>query len=367
MAFTKSLYYPWIDIQDEQWLKSAALYWEEIQTIVPETIDNPYSTPTAQYLEEKEVLTPFHVFSHMEDIEYLAQDVFKYLKSQEGMELLTRANRNRVNLHPEKLPRSIRNLSHVHPDKMSYELRYMLDESGLGRQGMDGFLDVDAEFASFYMTLLATRLSERIGAGLVSSSSLPHNLSLKAKADAQIGGLFDLSRRHSGYERNMQDRIARQIAQGMLVELMIENIALDPDTPIERIIKYRKEHSAELGRFRSKVGELTSSLPKDVSLSAMRQYVNDLYINEVQPALDDLKKSLSSSKIKWATNSWMKIAFISAGSSSMLIGMGLATANALLVGAGISLVGSGILYNVDKKDSLRANPYSYLMSLQNKL
>ena len=99
----------------------------------------------------------------------------------------------------------------------------------------------------------------------------------------------------------------------------------------------------------------------------MRQYVNDLYINEVQPALDDLKKSLSSSKIKWAANSWMKIAFISAGSSSMLIGMGLATANALLVGAGISLVGSGILYNVDKKDSLRANPYSYLMSLQNKL
>lgn len=364
MAFTKSLYYPWIDIQDDKWLKSAALYWEEIQTIVPETIDNPYSTNTAQYLEENEILTPLRVHSDMDGIEELTQDVVKYLKSQEGMELLTRANRNLVYLHPDKLPRSIRRLSHMHPGKMSHELRYMLEESGLGRQGRHGFLEVDEEFTSFYMTLLATRLSEKIGAGLVTSSSLPHNLSLKAKADAQLGGLVDFNE-HDRYERNMHGRGTREIAQGMLVELMIENIALDPETPIERIVKYRKEHSAELGRFRRKVGELTSSLPEDAPLSAMQQYVKDLHINEVEPAIDDLKRSLSSSKIKWLTNSWMKLAFISAGSSSMLIGTGLATANALLVGAGISLVGSGILYNVDKKDSLRANPYSYLMSLQN--
>ena len=68
MAFTKSLYYPWIDIQDDKWLKSAALYWEEIQTIVPETIDNPYSTNTAKYLEENEILTPLRVHSDMDDI-----------------------------------------------------------------------------------------------------------------------------------------------------------------------------------------------------------------------------------------------------------------------------------------------------------
>lgn len=365
MAFTRSLYYPWIDIQDDKWLKSAALYWEEIQTIVPETINNPYSSNTAKYLEEKEILAPLRVHSDMDDIEELTQDVVKYLKSQEGMELLTKANRRFVYLHPDKLPRSIRHLSHMHPDKMSHELRYMLEESGLGRQGKHGFLEVDEEFTSFYMTLLATRLSEKIGAGLVTSSSLPHNLSLKAKADAQLGGL-DLSGRDR-YERNMHGRGTREIAQGMLVELMIENIALDPETPIERIVKYRNEHSAELGRFRNKVGELTSSLPEDAPLSAMQQYVRDLHINEVEPAMDDLKRSLTSSRIKWIANSWMKLAFISAGSSSMLIGMGLATANALLVGAGISLVGSGILYNVDKEDSLRANPYSYLMSVQNNM
>jgi hypothetical protein len=41
MPFTLALYYPWIDIRDESWLKSAALYWETIRTIVPESVDRP--------------------------------------------------------------------------------------------------------------------------------------------------------------------------------------------------------------------------------------------------------------------------------------------------------------------------------------
>ena len=41
MAFTKALYYPWIDIKDESWLKTTILYWNHIQTIVPESFDNP--------------------------------------------------------------------------------------------------------------------------------------------------------------------------------------------------------------------------------------------------------------------------------------------------------------------------------------
>lgn len=369
MAFTKSLYYPWIDIRDEGWLKSASLYWDVIQSIVPESINLPYSTNTARRLEDEGVLVPLRVHSSLHEIEGLTQDIIRYLNSQEGMELITGADRQWVYLHPDKLPRTIRHLSRVHPDKISGEIRYLLRELGLSRRGRGDFLEVDDKFASFYMTLLATRLSEKIGAGLVTSSSLPHNLSLKVKTDSQIGGVIEFGTRHRYYYERDRDRsnVPRELAQGMLVELMIEEIALDPDTPINKILKFRDKHAAELGRFRKKVGELTSSLPENASLQAMRQHVNDLYVNEVKPSLDDLKKSLTSSRIRWLTDSWMKLAFISAGSSSMLIGMGLATANALLVGAGISLIGSGILYNVDKEDSLRANPYSYLMSLQTEL
>jgi hypothetical protein len=192
---------------------------------------------------------------------------------------------------------------------------------------------------------------------------------LKAKTDAQLTDIVGSSEEY-GYEYQLyrdHRTVPRELAQGMLVELIIEEIAVDPTTPIERIVKYRNDHAPELGRFRAKVGQLTSSLPENAPVQAMRQQVNDLYVNEVKPAIDDLKKSLTSGRIKWLTSGWMSLAFLSVTSSSVLVATGLATANALLVGAGISLVGSGILYNVAKRDSLRANPYSYLLSLQKEL
>ena len=34
--------YPYIDIRDANWLRSAVLFWDEIQTIAPTSIHNPY-------------------------------------------------------------------------------------------------------------------------------------------------------------------------------------------------------------------------------------------------------------------------------------------------------------------------------------
>jgi hypothetical protein len=364
MAFTKSLYYPWIDIPDEAWLKTAGLYWDKIQTIVPSSIENPYQSVTARAMQDASILSPLHVTPELEDIEELAPVVLDYLNSDEGMQLLSGADGEITRLHPEKLPGSLGRLSRMHPGKLAYEIEYMLRDMGLSATGDDGFLRVDSRFAEFYMTLLASRLSDSVGAGLVTSSALPHNLSVKVKADASMSNLtnrdFDEFRFH-----RRRHRVSREFGQGLLVQLMLEKITIDPETSVEKIIAYREKHAPELGRFRAKVGELSSSLPIDAPFSAMQQHASDLYLNEVGPALDDLKNSLTGSRIKWLTDSWLKIAFISAGSSSMLAGMGLATANALLVGAGVSLIGSGILYNVEKAGAIRSNPYSYLMGVEN--
>lgn len=367
MAFTKSLYYPWIDIRDDSWIKNAALYWHEIQTIVPRSIEDPYSLDSAKALQDAGILSPLRVDPDMRDIEDLLPDVIRYLESEEGLQLLSRADRDFVYLHPEKMPRSFRKLARLHPAKMPYMLEDMLLELEIARPGHGDFMDVDSQFAEFYMTLLATKLSERNGAGLITSSTLPHNLSLKVKADAAMPSIVGARDEERMMRRYHRDMMPKEVAQGLLVELMMEKISVSPDTPIDKIIKYREKHAAELGRFRNIVGELTSSLPDDAPLHAMQQHVNDLYLNQVAPSIDDLKKSLTGSRIKWLTDSWMKLAFISAGSSSMLIGMGLATTNALLVGAGISMVGSGILYNVNKQESLRNNPYSYLVGLEHGL
>jgi hypothetical protein len=72
MSFTHALYYPWIDIRDQGWLKSATLYWERISTIVPVSIENPYQSAEARILQEEGILAPIGVNSERSCILYFA-------------------------------------------------------------------------------------------------------------------------------------------------------------------------------------------------------------------------------------------------------------------------------------------------------
>ena len=74
----EALFYPWIDIQDEAWLKSSLLYWDSVRTIVPESISAPYSTETGRALEVTGFLKPLRVHSDMNEIEALAEDAMSF-------------------------------------------------------------------------------------------------------------------------------------------------------------------------------------------------------------------------------------------------------------------------------------------------
>lgn len=59
----QALFTPWIDIRDETWLTTSLLYWDLVRTIVPESIEAPYSTDTGRVLEQAEYLVPLRVHS----------------------------------------------------------------------------------------------------------------------------------------------------------------------------------------------------------------------------------------------------------------------------------------------------------------
>ena len=84
MPSSQALYYPWIDIRDEAWLKTSLLYWDTVRTIVPESIEAPYSSETGCALQEAGFLVPLRVHSSMEEIEELTGDALTYLTSSEG-------------------------------------------------------------------------------------------------------------------------------------------------------------------------------------------------------------------------------------------------------------------------------------------
>src|SRR5262245_39674702 len=100
-AFTRALYYPWIDITDEGWLKNALLYWDQIQTIVPRSMEKPYSTRTAMEFYDPGLLEPLFVESRMREIDTLASDVLTYINSAEGANLLASGDDTKYSsIHP---------------------------------------------------------------------------------------------------------------------------------------------------------------------------------------------------------------------------------------------------------------------------
>jgi len=144
----QALFYPYIDINDEQWLKTSLLYWDEIRTIVPETIKNPYQSNTTEALYDMELLTPIRVNSNMNEIEDLAESVLAYLSTNEGSRIVASNGQQNSIIHSEKLPYQLRDFTRIHPEKLPFrireELSYIFKEVD-----QNGYLHVNNGFANF--------------------------------------------------------------------------------------------------------------------------------------------------------------------------------------------------------------------------
>jgi hypothetical protein len=105
----------------------------------------------------------------------------------------------------------------------------------------------------------------------------------------------------------------------MLADLIFEKVNIAPDTPVSKILKFRDDHAEQLGQFRTKIASLTSTISSDLPVEHLQQAVNDIYKNDVLPSMKGLKKDLTKSKIKWGTETGLKVAFLSTSTSSLLL------------------------------------------------
>lgn len=351
MGFTKALYYPTIDIPEENWLKSAILYWDEIQTIVPTSIKTPYQNKLTQTLHDKGILTPFEIDPDNRLVTDLSETVLKYIN--EASNFLVNENSENVRIHTEKLPREFR----MHPEKLPHEIRHLIERN----IDNEGWFRTNSEFGSFYMSLLANKICEDRSFALLTDNSIASNLTEQAILDNRVQfGARDY------YRRN--DRTTLHLAQGLLTNLIVKGVKLAPDTSVEKIIDFKNNHKDELGQFRTNLLKLVNNVNKESSLDAIQQQVSDIYNDEFLPGLNNLEKALDGSQIKWFSDTILKVGLISTGATAFLPTMlGLTIPQALFAGAGISVIATKIMFNQDKAERIRTSPYSYLMSVEKEL
>ncbi|EFH2698700.1 hypothetical protein GS574_23745, partial [Escherichia coli] len=127
IAFTSALYYPYIDVKNEQWLRNAVLFWDSIRTIVPISHRDPYSNDFARTLSDEGVLQPIRVSSDMEEIEALTEKVFTFLTDPASAGLIYNVDAApHTRIHNEKIPNEFFRLAQIHPEKFPYSVIEML-------------------------------------------------------------------------------------------------------------------------------------------------------------------------------------------------------------------------------------------------
>lgn len=342
MYFKRALYYPYTDIKDENWLKNAIFYWDEISTIVPESVQDPYNTPTGQELYDREVLKPLYVDQFVEKAKKeLTEKCRNYFNSSEGQEIFNNSSKSQYQeyIYSKKFPptvfkRLMNECKKVDAENI-IELFYVEEKS-------DKLLRIDSGFFNFYMTLLATTISGIKNIELLTDNPLSDKLSNNAKLDSLNS--------NSGEFKNL--------SQGTLINITFDNLQIDPDTPVDKIMEFKADHRLELTHFKEEVLEITSS-----NYSSIDDIIYD-YNNKVKPELDSLKQSLRYNKIGFAI-----AGLVSSTSVFPFIGLipdnQISTPIKALGGAGLIISAYTILYNIKKMVTLQENPYSYLLSVEN--
>lgn len=358
MMFSRALYYPTIDIKNERWLKSAALFWDSIETIVPESrSDNPYRNNTTRAFYDSGILRPHIVNPWADDVAGLENDIRVFMKTKEGKRLLNKrfyissvANKkmneretwedylNELNVRMRREYDDI----YIHADKLPYTIQEELKNY----RNPDGFILTTAEFLGYYMTLLANNVCRQDGLSLLTDKTMVNDLSnriLVEKIGAEI----------------QKDQMDAQL-DTMLYKIVIDSIQIDPTTPVDKIIRFKRKYSDELGRFRMEMSQLTNLERGGDTFRAISQQARNIYENGIMPSVNDLKKALDDSTIKCMVDNYYNYVISSAAPVAFTM-IDMPITQTLPISAGLAVGYTIIGACQARRELMRNSPYTYLM------
>ncbi|MCG3209313.1 MAG: hypothetical protein FOGNACKC_02934 [Anaerolineae bacterium] len=350
MSFTYVLHYPWIDIVNLGWLKNAILYWDHISTIVPASIAFPYETMDARSFQDEGVLTPLSVNSDMDEVKESSDQFKSRLFDDEKREIKRKFRESEF-----KVERGGYH-SLLHTDKMSPELRDFFKDTKMAH-GRGEWRLVNRNTATIYMTILAANLAKKRGLAMLADSSI---------FESTANSVYTESIPQTSSGRFTMETLG----EAMLAYLSLQTVNITSDTPAEKIIKFRRKHRDELAHFRLTVSNLAAQLNEEhPSLESLQQNVHDIYINQIQPATNNLKRSLDGMKMKNFVDYLTTFAFggslslIPASTLEPFLGSG-SYAIALCAGGGFSVVAKVVKSRIDINNQFRADPYSFILTAQ---
>jgi len=253
-----ALYYPTIEFQDYEWLWSAALLWDRIYRIVPDTYIPNDQDEIRALVDTGEIGIPINPGDYAQDI---AQEFINKLDTEHwDASALT-----------YDIPDGYRLL---HQDKVDVKLRDLLITKG-NVENSGEWLHVPVEFAAHYMTYLANAIAEK------------NNLSILSDCTPAWA-----SATYFKYNGEVED-FPRQDLSQLLATIVVRDFIPDDIMSIDpkKIIKFRQKYRDERQRFMLSIKSAATRISACKDPAVIRDQIEDIK-KDIESSLKDYRRSL---------------------------------------------------------------------------
>ena len=340
LGFGHALYYPYIHLQDEKWLKTAALYYDNLSRIVPEQFVTHDNDTVKQLNDEEGFITNVTPGSEAEDI---AEDFIEFARE----ELSSKKNRKRILAKIGKKLPSKSNFR-IHMYKMGSLLREELPKLGLAKRLSlqrlkdSKWFEFEPVTGALYMTYLANKMAEVRGLPIVTDDSTYQPL---------IRGI-QIDRYPDSTDKG--HALASLVIETAVPE-KIENIS------VKKIVEFRKKHNAERHQFYEGVRAIAKDVPRIEDSDSLQDCLNH-HKKTIEIAVNNLKFSFKALGISCVTG----LLGLSVPSWASKIAEKQSDIGIQVVAGGLICMATGVLLKegVNYYKSRRQSPWSYVLSLE---
>lgn len=367
MSLGHALYYPYIHLRNQNWLKYALLFWDKLSRIVPSGMTPTDSDDVIRLRDETgfiedyapdtwDVSDAFHRFSSwleplLEQDEFLMRRLHRRHFDPDYPDELRRLHRREdADFRGELLSSIARDSgSYVHVQKLDRRLKERLYMLGLAVPGENEWADwvkVDNEIGYTYMAYLARAISAKTAMSTVTDVDELHAGSFVFEPDVfQDGGA------------QFEYKLANLLIASCVPKDMNR-------VPLTRLIEVREKYAAERGRFLDLVTELAGKVPSLNSESALKDALNH-YAKALMAQLADLGKLYDSLGVETI----FRFLNISVPSTALsLSGVIPVEYRSIGIGAGLLIGTISAVGNVRRQlTELRGRPLSYLLNIRSEL
>ena len=393
-----ALYFPHIDIDDPVWLRSAILFWDDIQTIAPSAIEQPYQNKDSQICFKEGYLKPLRCDLHPDLIEKLGRKVLSLGNGRYdtiGQAIRTSDNPSfqslnfigngsaeledmmdeLVGIHPRKMSPAMRDMalrfglsqmhngkmdphlrhifrdlemSRMHPEKMPYALRELFMERNHFRDENEDWLMVDSQFAGAYMSALATELSQKLEISPLTSSETAQGMSFRFMFNDTVDN-------------------SQTSAEGAMFNIVMRGLRVDASVPVEKLIKFREKRKDQYLEFAHELSELSKQLTQSNGGDGQEIFnqAKEAYERKIEPNLRSIKSELKLQSISSVWEGAVKALTITFPSGTALNFFTSLPDIALLgAGAALSVADIGVRGYLANNKIRGGNKYSYLHDVE---